>query len=266
MIGRGTRLDPKTGKFSFKVLDFVGLCKRMEDNGKGTLKENKKITKGIQMPGAVVVSVVSPLGDYFLIDNIDPENMIQRVEIHGDSIKIKDNIPIEEARRIFEEELKNSKEPEIATIKQKATEEDYSPTDEEIAQLLLWLKSPNTFLDEGHLQKMYDYPQGSIWDFFLHAMGIKKIPTPKERIEKNYDSYIHTYDFSDEQIVVLRKIKDIFVSNVASNKDIETKDIFGNPIYERLIGSYDSINKKFEGKFDIVLSDMKQTFFYKGLS
>ena len=266
MIGRGTRLDPKTGKFSFKVLDFVGLCKRLEDNGKGTLKENKKITKGIQMPGAVVVSVVSPLGDYFLIDNIDPENMIQRVEIHGDSIKIKDNIPIEEARRIFEEELKNSKEPEIATIKQKATEEDYSPTDEEIAQLLLWLKSPNTFLDEGHLQKMYDYPQGSIWDFFLHAMGIKKIPTPKERIEKNYDSYIHTYDFSDEQIVVLRKIKDIFVSNVASNKDIETKDIFGNPIYERLIGSYDSINKKFEGKFDIVLSDMKQTFFYKGLS
>lgn len=266
MIGRGTRLDPKTGKFSFKVLDFVGLCKRMEDNGKGTLKENKKITKGIQMPGAVVPPVVTPQGDYFLIDNIDPENMILRVEIHGDSIKIKDNIPIEEARRIFEEELKNSKEPEITTIKQKAVKEDYFPTDEEIAQLLLWIKSPNTFLDEGHLQKMYDYPQGSIWDFFLHAMGIKKIPTPKERIEKNYDSYIHTYDFSDEQIGVLRKIKDIFVSNVATNKDIETKDIFGNPIYERLIGSYDSINKKFEGKFDTVLNDMKQMFFYKGVS
>lgn len=266
MIGRGTRLDPKTGKFSFKVLDFVGLCKRMEDNGKGTLKENKKITKGIQMPGAVVPPVVTPQGDYFLIDNIDPENMIQRVEIHGDSIKIKDNIPIEKARRIFEEELKNSKEPEITTIKQKAVKEDYFPTDEEIAQLLLWIKSPNTFLDEGHLQKMYDYPQGSIWDFFLHAMGIKKIPTPKERIEKNYDSYIHTYDFSDEQIAVLRKIKDIFVSNVATNKDIETKDIFGNPIYERLIGSYDSINKKFEGKFDTVLNDMKQMFFYKGVS
>ncbi|MBI5418227.1 hypothetical protein HZA55_09855 [Candidatus Poribacteria bacterium] len=26
MLGRGTRLDPKTGKFSFKVLDFVDLC------------------------------------------------------------------------------------------------------------------------------------------------------------------------------------------------------------------------------------------------
>ena len=46
MLGRGTRLDPKSGKFSFKVLDFVGLCKLMDDNGKGTPKENTHIVKG----------------------------------------------------------------------------------------------------------------------------------------------------------------------------------------------------------------------------
>jgi len=96
MIGRGTRLDPKTGKFSFQILDFVGLCKRMEDNGKGTLKENKKVVKpGEQKPKTG--GVVNPKGEYFLIDNPDPAHMIQRVEIHGDSIVIKDNIPIEEA-------------------------------------------------------------------------------------------------------------------------------------------------------------------------
>lgn len=263
MIGRGTRLDPKTGKFSFQVLDFVGLCQRMEDNGKGTLKENKKITKGLQMPLTVAPPVVKPKGDYFLIDNIDPKDLIQRIEIHGDNIKIKDNIPIEEAKRIFEDELKNTQEPEIAAIKQKAVQKDYQPTDEEIARLLHWLKSPNTFLDEGHLQKMYDYPQGSIWDFMLHAMGMKKIPTPKERIDKSYESYLHTYDFSDEQIAVLKKIKDVFISNISANKDLNASDIFGNPIYERLIGSYDSINNKFDGKFDTILSDMKHTFFYK---
>ena len=38
MLGRGTRLDPKTGKFSFRILDFVTLCKRMGDNGKGTIR------------------------------------------------------------------------------------------------------------------------------------------------------------------------------------------------------------------------------------
>ena len=258
MVGRGTRLDPKTGKFSFTILDFVGLCKRMEDNGKGTAKENKKVVKlGKQKKSS---GPKNPKGEYFLIDNPDPANLIQRVEIHGDSIEVKDNIPIEEAKRIFEEELKKTKEPVMAELKKKAEKTDYQPTDEEISNLIKWLSKPNTFLDEGHLQKMYDYPEGSVWDFLLHALGKKKIPTPKERIEKNYISYIHTYDFSDEQIIVLKKIKDVFASNVASKRTIDDKDIFGNPIYERLIGSYDEINKKFGGNFNLILTDLKNTF------
>jgi type I site-specific restriction endonuclease len=258
MIGRGTRLDPKTGKFSFQILDFVGLCKRMDDNGKGTLKENKKVVK----PGkkSKKKGPLNPKGDYFLIDNPDPAYMIQRVEIHGDSIVIKDNIPIEEAKRIFEEELKKSQEPVMIELKEKAQQPEYQPTEEELAKFIQWLSLPNTFMDEGHLQKMYDYPEGSAWDFLLHALGKKKIPTPKERIEKNYLSYIHTYNFTDEQIVILKKIKDVFASNLASKRDIDIKEIFGNPIYERLIGSYESINQKFDGKFNLVINDLKQTF------
>ena len=259
MIGRGTRLDPKTGKFSFQVLDFVGLCKRMEDNGKGTLKENKKVVKpGDQKPKTP--GIVNPVGSYFLIDNADPANLIQRVEIHGDSITIKDNIPIEEAKRIFEEELKNTQEPVMADLKAKAEQADYQPTEEEMAELVDWLSKPNTFMDEGHLQKMYDFPEGSAWDFLLHALGKKRIPTPKDRIEKNYLSYIHTYDFTDEQIVVLRMIKEVFASNIASKKDIDVKEIFGNPIYERLIGSFNSVNAKFGGNFNLVIADLKNTF------
>jgi len=262
MVGRGTRLDPKTGKFSFTVLDFVGLCKRMEDNGKGTLKENKKVVKlGDYKPQTV--GTPQPKGEYFLIDNPDPANMIQRIEIHGDSLIIKDNIPIEEAKRIFEEELKNSQEPTIVDLKTKALSTDYQPTDEEIDKLIQWLSLPNTFMDEGHLQKMYDYPEGSIWDFLLHALGKKKIPTLKERIEKSFMSYIHTYDFTDEQIVVLKNIKNVFAANVASKRDINVKAIFGDPIYERLIGSYETVNSKFEGKFNLVLNDLKSTFGYK---
>lgn len=259
MIGRGTRLDPKTGKFSFQILDFVGLCKRMEDNGKGTLKENKKVVKpGSQKPKTP--GIVNPKGEYFLIDNPDPAYMIQRVEIHGVSIIIKDNIPIEEAKRIFEDELKKSQEPVMVDLKEKAQKPDYQPTEDELKDFIKWLSLPNTFLDEGHLQKMYGYPEGSAWDFLLHALGKKKIPTPKERIEKNYVSYIHTYNFTDEQIVILKKIKDVFASNITSKSDINIKDIFGNPIYERLIGSYDTINRKFDGKFNLVIEDLRQTF------
>lgn len=259
MIGRGTRLDHKTGKFSFQILDFVGLCKAMEDNGKGTLKKNIKVVKsGDNKPRPV--GTTQPPWSYFLIDNPDPANLIQRVEIHGDTIVVKDNIPIDEAKRIFEEELKKTQEPVITDLKSKAEQADYQPTDEEIAKFTKWLSSPNTFLDEGHLQKMYDYPEGSAWDFFLHALGKKKIPTPKERIEKNYMSYIHTYSFNDEQIVVLKKIKDVFASNIALKRTIDAKDIFGNPIYENLIGSYEAIDKKFDGKFNAVINDLKNTF------
>lgn len=259
MVGRGTRLDPKTGKFSFQILDFVGLCRRMEDNGKGTLKENKKIVKGGEAKPKTA-GPTNPVGEYFLIDNADPANQIQRVEIHGDTIHIIDNIPIEQARQIFEEELRKAESPVIAELKDKALQDEYQPTEEEIARFIDWLKKPNTFLDEGHLQKMYNYPEGSAWEFLLHAIGKKKIPTPKERIEKIYESYIHTYHFTDEQIGVLKKIKNIFASNVASKRDINEKEIFGNPIYERMIGSFEENNQKFDGKLQQVLQDLKNTF------
>lgn len=265
MVGRGTRLDPKTGKFSFTVLDFVGLCKRMEDNGKGTQKENSKIVK----PGGIKPIFNGPStqvkGEYFLIDNPDPANLIQRVEIHGDTIIIKDNIPIEEAKRIFEEELKKTQEPIMTALKAKAEDIEYQPTEEEIEKFVNWLSKPNIFLDEGHLQKMYDYREGSAWDFMLHALGKKKIPTPKQRIEKNYESYLHTYNFTDEQIVILRKIKNVFASNVTSKRNIEENEIFGNPILERLIGSHKDINEKFDGKFSMVFNDLKNTFGNSGL-
>ncbi|RAJ90063.1 helicase-like protein [Larkinella arboricola] len=259
MLGRGTRLDPKTGKFSFTVLDFVGLCRRMEDNGRGTLRENTKVVKPANAKKSSS-STNTPIGEYFLIENPDPAHLIQRVEIHGDSINIIDNIPIDQAKRIFEQAVNESPNSTISNLREKAQRNDYQPTDLEIEELINWLSKPQIFLDEGHLQKMYDYPEGSAWDFLLHALGKKKIPTPKERIEKNYLTYIHTYDFTDDQIKVLEKMKDLFVSNIASKRTIEVKDIFGNPIYERLIGSFDNVNEKFEGHFNKILSDLKQTF------
>ncbi len=259
MVGRGTRLDPKTGKFSFTILDFVGLCKRMEDNGYGTLKENKKIVKK-EGKGPISPKPPTPRGDYFLFDNPDPAHLIQRVEIHGDSIKVVDNIPVAEAKRIFEEQLQTTNNASINELKQKAQVDEYEPSDTEVNELLDWMSKPQVFLNEEQLQKIYDYPGASAWEFLLHVIGKKRIPTPKERIEKNYLSYLHTYNFSDEQIAVLRKIKDVFASNVASKRDINIKDIFGNPIYERLIGSQEEVNKKFEGRLPFVMEDLKRTF------
>jgi hypothetical protein len=263
MLGRGTRLDPKTGKFSFKVLDFVGLCKKMEDNGKGTLKENKKI---INKPGGTTRQGTGEgehgTGHTGLIDNPDPVNMIQRVYLHGDTFQIIDNIPIDEARRIFEKEIQNTPVAEINYIIEKAkADNNYAPTENEIDTLNKWSHNPEVFLDEGQLRKIYDFEQGSMWDFFLHGTGIKKIPTPIERIEQGYESYIRTYNFNDQQILVLQKIKGFVSANSADKKQISPQEIFDNPFYAKVIGiDYQEVDRLFDNRFPCVFKELQTTF------
>lgn len=257
-LGRGTRLDPKTGKFSFQVLDFVGLCKRMGDNGKGTTKKNKKVVTG---GGGGGKGPGGPKGEYFIVDNPDPEHLIQRVQIHEGAVQVVDNIPIEEARKIFEEAVKTPESPAIISLKQKIEEQaEYEPTPEEIATVEEWVTKPEIFLDEGSLQRIYEYPAGSIWDFLLHALGIKSIPTPRERIETGYDNFISSADFNEEQVRILKKIKSVFAANLLSHGTVNAQSIFQNPIYERVIGSYDEVNQRFDGHLDALIEEMAGNF------
>jgi type I restriction enzyme, R subunit len=258
MLGRGTRLDPKTGKFSFKVLDFVGLCKRMDDNGKGSPKPNVKMVEGEGKGAAAGAGGEGTGNGWFIIDNPDPAKLIQRVWIHGDTVQVKDNIPIDEARRIFEQEAQTTTERPIVVLKEKIRREpDYTPTDDEIDAIRHWSKNPEIYLDETQLQAIYDFPQGTMWDFFLNAMGIRKIPSRRERIERGIESYLQTYDFNDSQIKTLRRLKEIFAANVEARKEITTDDIFANPIYERIVGSRDEIERKFSGRFSEVVRDIE---------
>jgi type I restriction enzyme, R subunit len=263
MLGRGTRLDPKTGKFSFKVLDFVGLCQKMEDTGKGTAKENKKI---ISLAGGTTSQGAGPgthgTGHTGIIDNPDPAHLIQRVYLHGDSISIIDNIPIEKAKAIFEEEINKNTTPEITEIKEKAkADKNYEPSEKELDEIKTCTKNPKIYLDEGQLQKAYDFEQGSIWDFFLHALRIKKIPTPKERVEKGFESYIKTYNFNDKQIQILRDMKDIVSANIVEKKRISPQEVFNNPVFVRLIGAdYQEVNQAFDNRFPQVFEELQTTF------
>ena len=259
MLGRGTRLDPKkSGKFSFKVLDFVGLCKRMDDNGRGSPKPNEKIVKKLG-EGQGGGGTGNPQGT-FIIDNPDPKHMIQRVTIHKGAIKIIDNIPIEEAKKLFEDSVNNTTEKPIVTLKEKAKKSDFSPSEKDISVIQDWLKKPNIFLDEGILRKIYKYPGGSVWDFFLNVLKVKKLLTPKERLERGFDSYLSTSAFNEDQTIILKKLKKMFVSNIINGKDLSIKDIYSNPIYENILGSFEEINAKFDDKIDVVISEVKNNF------
>lgn len=259
MIGRGTRLDPKTGKFSFKVLDFVGLCARMQDNGKGSPKENVKIidgpTGGGGGGGGGGVHVDG------ILDNPDPAHLIQRVFILDGNVKIIDNIPIVEARRLFEEGVKSTTDPLISELKRRAWEDkDYQPTEEELAAIKEWASNPEIYLNEAQLQKIYEFPAGSVWDFFLAVLGVRKIPTTAERIEMGFDTYVSLYNFTPEQVEILRKIKNVFAANISAHGKVDLDAIFANPIYSRLVGQFEEVNLKFEGQLKEVVAEMEKSF------
>jgi|CXWL01.1.fsa_nt_gi type I site-specific restriction endonuclease len=259
MLGRGTRLDPKTGKFSFTILDFVKLCERMKDNGKGTPKPNIKVVTGGGGGssggggGGIVVDGI--------LDNPDPANLIQRAIVADGNVRIIDNIPVAKARELFEHGVKSSQDPLIAELKRKAWEnKDYEPTEEELAAVKAWAASPDIILTEEQLQRIYEFPAGSVWDFFIAVLGLKKIPTTRERIDAGFESYLRIYNFTSDQAETLRKIKDAFVANLSSHGRVDLDAIFANPIYARLIGRFEEINAKFEGRLREVVTEMQNAF------
>lgn len=260
MLGRGTRLDPKTGKFSFTILDFVKLCERMKDNGKGTPKPNIKVVKpgegsggGGGGGGGIVVDGI--------LDNPDPAHLIQRAIVADGHVKIVDNIPIAKARELFEQGVKSTMDPRIAQLRRIAWEnKDYEPSEEELAAIKEWAAAPDIILNEEQLQRIYEFPAGSVWDFFLDVLGVKKIPTTRDRIEAGFESYLRLYNFTPEQTEALGKIKDAFVANLASHGRVNLDAIFANPIYSRLIGSFEDVNAKFEGRLREIVDGLQANF------
>lgn len=60
-------------------------------------------------------------------------------------------------------------------------------------------------------------------------------------------SSIKKYNFTDERITVLSKIKNLFASYIASKRNIEVNDIFGDPMYKRLVGLFKRVDQLFDG-------------------
>lgn len=263
MVGRGTRLDPKTGKFMFNVLDFVGLCARMKDNGRGSPQPNQKVVKPSEGSGKSGGGGGGGGGTVLdgILDNPDPKHLIQRVLVMDGKMKLVDNLPIEKARELFEVGVLSTSNPVIVALRSKIkANADYEPSEEEVEAIRQWAASPEIILNEEQLQRIYDYPAGSIWDFIAAILGGHRIPTARDRIERGFDSYLETYNFTDDQQKALQRIKEAFVANLSSQAEIGVEAIFSNPIYQRLIGDFEELNKLFDGDLRGVVERMKTAF------
>lgn len=168
-----------------------------------------------------------------------------------------DNVPIDVARQLFEAGVKGAQDPLIAEITRKVWEhKDYEPTDEELAAIREFVAKPNILLTEAQLQRIYGFPSGSVWDFFCAVLGVRSIPTKSEQLETGFAQFLKLYPFTPEQVTVLGKIKDILAANIDGKGRIDLDAIFANPIYSRLLGRFDEINKLFEGRLRDVFGQL----------
>jgi hypothetical protein len=95
---------------------------------------------------------------------------------------------------------------------------------------------------------------------YLHVLGQRRIPTPFERVQNGYEVFIQGAQFSDPQVQTLRRIKDVFLAMLQESGNIDLHTIFGDPIYEQIIGSYNEVNRLFDGGLDTVVEAMQQNF------
>lgn len=88
-------------------------------------------------------------------------------------------------------------------------------------------------------------------------MGVRKIPSIETRIEKGFSEYIKTYNFNDEQIKILERIKNILAQNYVRNKRLNPDDLFSYPLYEQIIGRKEDLEKVFSNNLESVLHNLE---------
>ncbi|MEK6982499.1 MAG: DEAD/DEAH box helicase family protein [Candidatus Micrarchaeota archaeon] len=111
--------------------------------------------------------------------------------------------------------------PTIRKIK-----ENLELTDNDLKQLEKTLNSPDLYITEQSLQKVYKKEKGSLVQFVKHLIGLYQFPDSKVRIEEAFRTFIVEKNyFNSDQVRFLRTLQTVFVNR----KHIEVKDFYVAP-------------------------------------
>ncbi len=224
MRGRGARKDSKIGKEKFRIYDFVGNAEKFNDPmlenaipGEKTLPLH--LTKQIEKEEEMRKREFKVVKEHEMSDEMSVRQMIL-VGPEGMAIDRK------KYRDKFKEALQDLKNDEVVQkiIKDKELEQA------EVEKLSKKLNSPEFFFNEENLKEAYDQPAGSLIDFVRETFGRYTFPTKKERVNKNFDSWLRQKGFTPEQILLLSQLKNRFI---AGDMEITPEDFTKPPLREQ---------------------------------
>lgn len=265
MRGRGSRLDLKLRKTSFRIYDFAGVTKYFNDVSYSPYSEIVRAKTGI------------PWGTEsqdFIEENIEvPVGFIQVPEAASENVDVilkrayveigleGEKIDIDDYQQAWERQIQEfaQTEPLLHKIQQGA-----ELSNKEAEALSEKLNSPKFYFNEANLREAYHYPIGTINEFIKKALGVQQLPTEaqlyEDRINGLFEAWLIDKGFESEQARVLRLVKSQYI---ARQQPIEVS-IFNEPIFKH-IGGLNYVLKVFDGaQLKTALAELNQNVFING--
>jgi len=265
MRGRGSRLDQKINKKSFRIYDFAGVTKYFNDESYNPYSKIAKAKAGVpwgmEVKDFVEEEIEMPAG-FIQVAEAAPENIdviIKRayVEVGAEGEKIdSDDYQMAWERQI--QELAKA-EPLVKKVK-----EGQELSSDESMVLAEKLNSPKYYFNEANLREAYHYPPGTLNEFVKTALGIQELPTEAqvydERISELFEAWLIDKQFEPEQTKILRLVKSQYIARRAP---IEVS-IFNEPIFQH-IGGLNHVLQIFDGDaLKQTIAELNQNVFVNG--
>jgi len=154
---------------------------------------------------------------------LDMDDVIQQRKIIEFGPESKEEY-IEVYKEKVEKRIKDlaDKHPTLERIKR-----DDVLIEKDLVQLEETLNSPELFITEDVLRKVYNQSKGTLVQFIKNILGLYKFPDPEEKVKEAFQTYIieNNKEYNADQLNFIRTIGTVF----CSKKHIDVKDFFEDP-------------------------------------
>lgn len=264
MRGRGSRLNSRINKKSFRIYDFAGVTKYFNDESYNPYSEIAKAKAGIpwgtEAKDFIEEDIEVPAG-FIQVSETAPENVdviIKRAYVEVGALGEK--IDSDDYQTAWERQIQELAQAEPLVKKVKDGQE---LSNDESQILGDRLNSPKFYFNEANLREAYRYPIGTLNDFIRTALGVQNLPTEEQlyedRISELFEAWMIDKQFKPEQAKILRLVKSQYIARRAP---IEVS-IFNEPIFSALGGLNYVLRVFDDAKLKSTIEELNQSVFVR---
>ncbi len=99
-------------------------------------------------------------------------------------------------------------------------------SDAELEKLEETLNSPDLYITEDNLRKVYQQPQGTFRQFVMHMFGQFQFPSREQLIANAFDVYVGEKNYNADQIRFIRIVKNVLLERARKHERLALPDLY----------------------------------------